>query len=92
MSSTGVVFYLNIDFLPKVSSRFHVTQPIEVPAMHGEVVPGLDLLCVRRALKFYLLRSANFRGDDDVQFFLAMVGQLGETPFLSSKFPNGWWR
>ena len=55
MSSTGVVLYLNIDFLPKFSSWFHVTQLIEVLAMHGELQPVLHLLCVRQALKFYLL-------------------------------------
>ena len=37
MSSTCVVLYLNIDYMPKVTSWFHVTQPLEVPAMHGEV-------------------------------------------------------
>ena len=55
MSATGVALYPNIDFLPKVASRFHVTQPIEVPAVHGEVELRLHLLCVRWALKFYLL-------------------------------------
>ena len=47
MSSACVVLYPNIEFLLKVNSRFHVTQPIEVLAMHGEVQPGLHLLCVR---------------------------------------------
>ena len=68
MSAAGVVLYPNIDFLPKVNSRFRVTQLIDVPAMHGEVQLGLHLLCVRRTLKFCLMRTASFRDDDDVQF------------------------
>ena len=74
MLPTGVVLYPNIDFLLKVASQFHVTQPIEVPTMHGEEEPGLRLLCVRQALKFYLLRTVSFRGDDDIQLFLAYGG------------------
>ena len=44
MSPTGVVLYPNIDFFPKLTSQFHVTQTIEVPAMHGEVGLALRLL------------------------------------------------
>ena len=69
-----MVLYPNIDFLPKVALQLYVTQPIEVPAMHGEEEPGLRLLCVSGALKFYLLRTASFRGDDDMQLFLAYGG------------------
>ena len=87
----GVVLYPNIDFLPKVASQFHVTQPIEVLAMNGEE-PGLCLLYVRWALKFYLVQTASFRDDDDIKLFLAMVGRLKENPCPSSKFSNGWWR
>ena len=74
MSSTGVVLYPNIDFLPKAASRFHVTQPIEVAGMHGEEEPGLRFLCMRLALKFSSLRTPSFRDDDDIQLFRAYGG------------------
>ena len=69
MSETGVVLYPNIDFLLKVNTLFHVTQPIEVLAMHGEGELGLHFLCVRRALKFYFIKME--RAGDDIQLFLA---------------------
>ena len=66
-----VVLYPNIEFLPKVNSWFHVTQPIEVPAMHGEVELSLHLLCVRQALKLCLLHTVSFRDGDDILLFLS---------------------
>ena len=60
MLVTGVVLYPKVDCLPMVASQFHVTQPSEVPARHGEEEPGLCLLCVRRARKFYFLRTVSF--------------------------------
>ena len=48
--------------------------------MHVEDHPGLRLLCVRRALKFYLLRTASFREGDDIQLFLAYNGVTNGKP------------
>ena len=84
MSATGVALYPNIDFLPTVSSQLHVTQSIEMPAMHGEVEPGLCLLCVRRALKFYLLQTASFCGDN-IQLFLAYSGATRGKPISKQR-------
>ena len=74
LSYAGMVLYPNIDFPPKANSQFHVTQPIEVLTMHGDIQPGLHLLCVRRAPKFYLMRTASFGDGDDIQLFLAYGG------------------
>ena len=72
------------DFRLKVNSQFHVTQPIEVLAMH-EVQPGLHLLCVMQALKFYLLRTAGFRDCDDIQLFLAFGGVTKGKPISKQR-------
>ena len=47
MLVTVVVFYPNVDRLPRVASQFHVTQPSDVPARHEEQEPEICLLCVR---------------------------------------------
>ena len=39
--------------------------------MHGKVQLGRCLLCVKQALKFYLLRTVSFWDGDDIQLFLA---------------------
>ena len=53
--------------------------------MHGEVELGLCLLCVRLALKFYLLRTASFQGDDDIQLFHAYCGATKGKPISKQK-------
>jgi len=72
MTDPVVLLWPNIEFLPKVNTPFHASQPIRVPSMHGSTDPGLRLLCVRRALKYYLERSRAHRKDDSsIQLFIA---------------------
>ena len=72
MSDPMVLLWPNIEFLPKVNTPFHASQPIRVPSMHASTDPGLRLLCVRRALKYYLERSRALRKDDQsIQLFIA---------------------
>jgi len=72
MSDPEVLLWPNIEFLPKVNTAFHASQPIRVPSMHASVDPGLRLLCVRRTLKYYLERSRPLRKDaGSIQLFIA---------------------
>ena len=64
------MLFLNINFLLKINTWFHSMQPTEVLSMHGEHQPDLRLLCMRRPLKFYLMRSRDFRDGDNIQLFL----------------------
>ena len=41
--------------------------------MHAEDQHGLYILCVRRALKFYLLKARDFRDDGNIELFLTCV-------------------
>ena len=85
----GVFLDPNIDFLLKVNSRFHVTQLIEVPSMHGEVKPELHPLCVRWAQKFYLLQTASFWDGDDIQLFLT-YGRVTKGKPISKQWISKW--
>ena len=73
-SATGVTLFPNVQFLPKVTSQFHASQPLELPALHDEADPQLRLLCVRRALKLYLERSRTYRDPSVSQLFVAYGG------------------
>ena len=70
-NATGVTMFPDIQFLPKVNSRFACSQAIEVPAMHHEQDQKLRSLCVRRALKYYLERTRAIRLADSCQLFVA---------------------
>jgi len=72
MTDPSVLLWPNIEFLPKVNSQFHASQPIRVPSMHASTDQGLRLLCVRRALKYYLERARQHRKDEtSIQLFIA---------------------
>ena len=82
MSDTGVVLFPNIDFLLKGDTHFHAMQTIEVLPVHGEDQLGLHLLCMRRALKFYLMSTKGFRDGDEIQLFLTYGRVTKEIPIL----------
>ena len=69
-STTTVTLFTDVGFLPKVSSRFHATMPLELPALRDESDSSLRLLCVRRALNYYLERSKRYRQADVSQLFV----------------------
>jgi len=72
MTDPVALLWPNIEFMPKVNTPFHASQPIRVPSMHASTDQGLRLLCVRRALKYYLERSRALRKDDgSIQLFIA---------------------
>ena len=56
--------------------------------MHDEVQLGLCLLCMRQALKFYLMRSASFRNGDDIQLFLTYGGVTKGNPISKQQISN----
>ena len=74
MSDARVVLYPNIDFLSKLHTRFHVIQPIEVLTMYSEDYLGFHFLCVRSALKLYLMQTERFTDVDNIQLFLTIGG------------------
>ena len=69
-SSTTVTLFTDVGFMPKVSSRFHALTPVELPALHDEKDGSLRLLCVRRALKYYVERVRTYRQPGETQLFL----------------------
>ena len=69
-STSTVTLFTDVGFLPKVSSRFHAMMPIELPALRDESDSTLRLLCVRRALSYYLERSKRYRQDGVSQLFV----------------------
>ena len=73
-SATGVTLFPNVQFTPKVASPFHVSQPLELPALQSETDPQLRLLCVRRALKYYIERARRYRAPSVSQLFVAYGG------------------
>ena len=79
-TATGVTLHPDIQFLPKVNSRFACSQAIHVPALHDERDKKLRLLCVRRALKCYLERTRNVRSADSTQLFIAYGRSLRGKP------------
>lgn len=69
-SEDGVVLRLDSSFVPKVSSQFHRSQELVLPAL-GSVMdspgdPPWSLLDVCRALRVYLERTASFRKSDSL--------------------------
>ncbi|XP_067326085.1 uncharacterized protein [Anolis sagrei] len=60
-----VILHTGISFLPKVTSRFHMSQEIVLPAFFQSPTTslerGLHMLDVRRALAFYLSRTKDVR-------------------------------
>ena len=69
-SSTTVTLFTDLGFLPKVPSQFHASTPIELPALHDEDDGSLRLLCVRRALKYYVERVRAYRQPGETQLFV----------------------
>lgn len=69
-SNTTVTLFTDIGFMPKVTSRFHAATPIELPALHDEVDGSLRLLCVRRALKYYVERARAYRQPGETQLLV----------------------
>ncbi|XP_067319607.1 uncharacterized protein [Anolis sagrei] len=59
------VLRTDVAFLPKVSSRFHMSQDIVLPAFYqnptSPIEKNLHSLDVRRALAFYVDRTSSFR-------------------------------
>ena len=73
-SASGVTLFPRVDFLPKVASRFHVSQPLELPSFHAERDRDVRLLCARRVLKLYVERTRNYRRPGVTQLFIAYGG------------------
>ena len=65
MHPDKVTLYIDISFLPKVVSEFHVNEPIVLPTFFPSpttpVERKLHSLDVRRALAFYLHRTKSIR-------------------------------
>ena len=73
--SSGVTLATNSDFVPKVNSRFHTKQLIQLPAFHNEQDQYLRCLCVRRVLKYYIERTTIYRPKaSSPQLFLTYGG------------------
>lgn len=62
-----VTLYTDVSFVPKVASAFHQRQPIILPSFFPRPTSPLErrlhMLDVRRALSFYVDRTAKFRRD-----------------------------
>ncbi|XP_054826487.1 uncharacterized protein LOC129323798 [Eublepharis macularius] len=72
-----VVLRTKVEFLPKVVSRFHLSQelilPVFFPVQNSEAEKALHSLDVRRAILFYLDRVKSFRLDSNL--FVCFAGQ-----------------
>ena len=71
LSSEKAVLIVNFSFFAKVASRWHVTQPLQLPSMGRELDPALRKLCIQESLKDYLELSRKFRIPNCQQLFVA---------------------
>ena len=83
-----VTLYPDVAFLPKVNTRFHVSQALCLPALDREDT-DLRLLCVRRALKNYINRTAVFRAQNVEQLFVA-YGRKSHGSAISKQRISAW--
>ena len=83
-----VTLYPDIAFLPKVNTPFHAAQALCLPALRREET-DLRLLCVRRALKVYINRTAASRAPDTKQLFVAYGGKTRGSA-ISTKRISAW--
>ncbi|XP_074849028.1 uncharacterized protein LOC142012530 isoform X1 [Carettochelys insculpta] len=75
-SKEAVTIRLHPGFVPKVSSEFHINEPIVLPSFYpkpdnSNKEARLHLLDVRRALAFYIDRTKSFRKTDRLLVSLA---------------------
>ena len=75
-TADGVRLYTKLGFRHKIETKAISNRPICLPSLESETDPGLRLLCVRRAIKFYLmyLRNHGFRKSGHTQLFLTYGG------------------
>ena len=89
MHPDNVILYLDIAFLSKVVSDFHINQPIVLPTFPSPSMPlerKLHTLDVRRALAFYLHRTK--LGAPRISSCVIM-DHIKVLLFLHNQYPDG---
>ena len=87
-NADGVTAFLDESFVPKVHSRWHVSQPISIPVMRDDQDPELRKLCVSTTLREYLDRTDSIREGGASQLLVCFGGRQKGKPVSTQRISN----